>query len=82
MIHLAYCTKCGKQGVGSTEHWKTSLSNFKSHITKKVKLCSIVKRFIDFCTDTVNPFKYVRFILQVFDRGSFQVIYLVLLSIC
>ena len=62
MIYLAYCT-CGKQGVGSTENWKPRLSNYKSHIKKKVKSCSIVKHFIDSCTDIVNPSKYLRFIL-------------------
>ena len=30
---------------------------------KKVKSCSIVKHFIDSCADTVNPSKYLRFIL-------------------
>ena len=45
MIHLAYCTKCGKQGVGSNKNWKPRLSNYKSHIKKKVKSCSIVKHF-------------------------------------
>ena len=63
MIYLAYCTKCGKQGVGSTENWKPRLSNYKSHIKKKAKLCSILKHFTDSCTDTVNPSKYLRFIL-------------------
>ena len=61
MIYLAYCTKCGKQGVGSTENWKPQLSNYKSHIKKKSY--SIVRPFIDSCTDTVNPSKYLRFIL-------------------
>ena len=63
MIYLAYCTKCGKQGVGSTENWKPQLSNYKSHIKKKVKSCTILKHFIDLCTDTVSPSKYLRFIL-------------------
>ena len=30
---------------------------------KKVKSCSIVKHFIDSCNVTVNPSKYLRFIL-------------------
>ena len=63
MIYLAYCTKCGKQGVGSTENWKRRLSNYKLHPKKKVISCSVVKHFIDLCTDTVNPSKYLRFIL-------------------
>ena len=62
MIYLAYCTKCRKQGVGSTENSKHPISNYKSHIKKKVKSCSIVKHFIDSCTDTVNPSRYLRFI--------------------
>ena len=36
MKYLAYCTKCGKQGVGSTENWKPQLFNYKSHIKKRV----------------------------------------------
>ena len=63
MIYLAYCTKCGKQGVGSTKNWKPQLSNYKSHIKKKLKSCSIVRHFIDSCTDTANTSKYLRFIL-------------------
>ena len=63
MIYLAYFTKCGKQGIGSTNNWKPRLSNYRSHIKKKVQSCSIVKHFIDSCSDTVNPFMYLRFIL-------------------
>ena len=63
MICLAYCTKCGKQGVGLTENWKPPLSNYKSNIKKKVKSCLIMKHFIDSCTDTVNPSEYLRFVL-------------------
>ena len=63
MIYLAYCTKCGKQGVGSTENWKPRLYNYELQLKKKVKSCSVVKHFIDLCTDTVNPSKYLRFIL-------------------
>ena len=46
-------------------NWKLGkpwLSNYKSHITKKRKSCSIVKHLIDSCTDTVNPYKCLRFI--------------------
>ena len=64
MIYLAYCTKCGKQGVGSTDNWKPQLSNYKSHIKKKVKSCAIVKYFIDSCTDSVNPSNFLRFTLK------------------
>ena len=63
MIYLAYFTKCGKQGIGSTNNWRPRLSNYRSHIKKKVKSCSIVKHFIDSCSDTANPSKYLRFIL-------------------
>ena len=59
MIYLAYCTKCGKQGVGSTENYEPRLSNYKSHIAKESQSCSIVKHFIDSCADTVNPSKYL-----------------------
>ena len=45
MIYLAYCTKCGKQGVRLTENWKPRLSNYKSHVKKKVKSWPIVKHF-------------------------------------
>ena len=63
MIYLGYSTKSGKQGVGSTESFKPQLSNYKLHIKQKVKSCSIVKHFIHSCTDTVNLYKYLRFIL-------------------
>ena len=63
MIYLVYCTKCDKEGVGSTKNWKVRLSNYKSHIEKKVKSCSIVKHLIDSFTDTTSPSKYLRFIL-------------------
>ena len=35
VICVAYCTNCGKQGVGSTVAWKSRLANYKSHIKKK-----------------------------------------------
>ena len=63
MIYLPFCTKCGNQDVGPTENWKPRLSNYKSYIKNKVKSCSIVKHFIGLFTDTVNPSKYLRFIL-------------------
>ena len=40
-------TKCSKQGIRSTENWKPRLSNYKLHIKKKVKSCSIMKYFIE-----------------------------------
>ena len=63
MIYLTYFTKCGKQGVGSTKNWKRWLSNYRLHIKKKLQSCSIVKHFSDSCSDTVNPSKYLRYIL-------------------
>ena len=57
MIDLAYWTKCGKRGVGSTESWKPHLTDYTSHIKEKVKSCSIVKDFFDSFTDTANPSK-------------------------
>ena len=45
-----YCTKCGKQGVGSTANLKPRLANYKSHI--KMKTCRIARHFIDECIDT------------------------------
>ena len=50
VIYVAYCTKCGKQGVGSTTKWKTRLANYKSHIKHKLPTCRIVKHFINDCT--------------------------------
>ena len=63
MIYLVYYTKCGKQGVGSSENWKPRLSNYKSHIKNQVKSWSIVNYFNDSGTNTVNSSKYLRFIL-------------------
>ena len=63
MTYLAYCTKCCKQGGGSTENWKHRFSDYKSHIKMKIKSCPSVKHLIDSCNDTVNPSKYLRFIL-------------------
>ena len=56
---MAYCKKCNKQGIGSTIRWKPRLSNYKSHIKKKIKSCNIVKHFIDECNDNDNPCKYL-----------------------
>ena len=39
------------------------LSNYKSHITKKIKSRLIAKHFIVSCTDTVDPSKHWRSIL-------------------
>ena len=63
VIYLAYCTKCGKQGTGSTVFWKPRLSNYKSHIKQSVHSCKIVKHFIEKCNDPIVPFKYLRFLI-------------------
>ena len=61
VIYVAYCTDCGKQGVGSTVSWKPRLSNYKSHIKNGIPTCRIVKHFINVCK---NPtLKNMRFIL-------------------
>ena len=60
---MAYCTKCKKQGVGSTISWKPRLCNYKSRIKKNVRSCSIVTHFIDECCDKEIPFKYLVFII-------------------
>ena len=52
VIYVAYCTKCGKQGVGSTTNWKPRLANYKSHIKMKRPTCRIARHFIDECIDT------------------------------
>ena len=52
-----------KQGVRSTVDWKPRLRNYKSHIKKKVRSCSIVNHFIDVCSDTDDPSRNIRFII-------------------
>ena len=52
-----------KQGVRSTVDWKPRLRNYKSHIKKKVRSCSIVNHFIDVSSDTDDPSKNIRFII-------------------
>ena len=61
VIYVAYCTLCGKQGVGSTVCWKPRLSNYKSHIKKSKYTCKIVKHFIDVCVD--SSLKNLQFVL-------------------
>ena len=63
VIYLAYCTKYGEQGTGSTVSWKPPLSNYKSHIKQSVHSCKIVKHFIEKCNDPIVPFKYLRFVI-------------------
>ena len=60
VIYVAYCKDCGKQGVGSTVCWKKRLSNYKSHIKKKIPSCKIVKHFINSCPDpTASNIRFV-----------------------
>ena len=62
VIYVVYCTKCGKQGVGSTVSWKPRLANYKSHIKNKIETCRIVKHFINECPQTEN-LENLKFIL-------------------
>ena len=63
VIYLAYCTKCGEQGMSSTILWRPHLSNYKSHIKQSFHFCKTVKHFIEKCNDPIVPFKYLRFII-------------------
>ena len=45
VIYIAFCLNCLKQVVGSTVDWKPRLRNYKSHINKKVRSCSIVNHY-------------------------------------
>ena len=63
VIYIAFCLNCLKKGVGSTVDWKPRLRNYKSHINKKVRSCSIVNHFIDFCSDKDDPSRNIRFII-------------------
>ena len=63
VVYCAFCKKCGSQGVGSTTVWKPRLSNYKSHIKKKVVSCRIVKHFCDTCVDPTNPVGHLQFII-------------------
>ena len=44
-------------------NWKPRLRNYKSHIKKKVRSCSIANHFIDVCSDTDDPSRNIRFII-------------------
>ena len=52
VIYTVFCLNCLKQGVGSTVDWEPRLPNYKSHMKRKVRSCSIVNHFIDVCSDT------------------------------
>ena len=60
---MAYYTKCGQQGTGSTVSCKPHLLNYKSHIKQSVHYCKIVKHFIEKCNYSIVPFKYLRFVI-------------------
>ena len=62
-----------QQGVGSTVDSKPRLRNYKFHIKKKVRSCSIVNHFIDVCSDTNDPSRNIRFIIidQLDNTKSF-----------
>ena len=55
VVYCAICTKCLKQGVGSTTVWKPRLRNYKSHIKHGLKTCGIAKHFIEECVDVDDP---------------------------
>ena len=61
VVYVAVCTTCGKQGVGSTVSWKPRLSNYKSHIKKKISTCRIANHFIHECPD--ETFSNLKFII-------------------
>ena len=62
VIYLAFCTKCKKQGVGSTTTWKPRLRNYKSQIKLNIqKSCCIAKHFMNCCSDVDNPSRYLKF---------------------
>ena len=63
VIYIAFCLNCLKQRVGFTVDWKPRLLNYKSHINKKVRSCSIVNHFIDVWSDTDDPSGNIRFII-------------------
>ena len=63
VIYIAFCLNCLKHRVGSTVDWKPRFRNYKSHIKKKVRSCSIVNHLIDVCNDTDDSSRNIRFII-------------------
>ena len=64
IVYLAYCTKCGSQGMDSTIKWKARLANYKSLIKKRIKKpCKIIEHSMNTCIDPDIPHKYLRFIM-------------------
>ena len=47
VVYLSHCLPCDLQGVGSTANFKSRLANYKSHIIKNERACSIDDYFID-----------------------------------
>ena len=63
VIYIAFCLNCLKQGVRSTVDWKPRLQNYKSHIKKKVRSCSIANHFTDVCSETDDPSRNITFVI-------------------
>ena len=63
VIYIAFYLNSFKQRVGSTVDWKPRLRNYKPHIKKKVRSCSIFNHLIDVCSDTDDPSRNIRFII-------------------
>ena len=64
VIYIAFCLNCLKQRVGSTiVGWKPRLRNYKSHIKKKMRFCSIANHFINVFSDTNDPSKNISLII-------------------
>jgi hypothetical protein len=63
VIYCAICTKCTKQGVGSTTEWKPRLRNYKYHIRNCLRTCGIAKHFIDECPDNDDPCGHLLFVI-------------------
>ena len=47
MVYLAICVACHLQGMGSTTNFKMRVANYKSHIKRQHRTCSIVNNFLD-----------------------------------
>ena len=47
VVYLAICVACHLQGVGSTTNFKKRVANYKSHIKRQRRTCSIVNHFLD-----------------------------------
>ena len=45
VVYLVECKKCGKQGVRSTEDFKSRISNYIAHVFEKRPTCKTVQHF-------------------------------------